>query len=209
MNSDAISNESQSYIEQDSTSVHLHTYTANTGEEASIYLDDTTIAISSSDSTVSISGNGVYLYDVVTPTNSYMAANKKYVDDVESSILSNPYIVDSGGTGANNTWNYRKWSDGTLECWARFYTSSMNITSGTGQLKYAAFSISNPNYPIAFVDAYPTVQVSGNVTNGNGWAVMDNKTYSLTGIGTIYMYSPVNVSSAGVTVNVYAIGKWE
>lgn len=125
----------------------------------------------------------------------------------ESSTVD--FVVDELNTSEPNVWNYRKWDSGTLECWARFYTNSMNVSGTTGSLRFAAFSISNRNYPVAFVGNYPTVTVSGNVTNGNGWAVMNNTNYSLTQMGGVYVYAPTALTGVGVTVNVYAIGRWK
>lgn len=118
------------------------------------------------------------------------------------------YVIEEQGNGANNTWNYRKWDSGLLECWARFYINSMNISSTTGQLRYGAVTISNRNYPVAFT-TNPTVTVSGNVTNGNGWVVMNNTNYSATQVGGMYAYAPTSQSGVGVTVNIYAIGRWK
>lgn len=125
----------------------------------------------------------------------------------ESSTVD--FVVDELNTSEPNVWNYRKWDSGTLECWARFYTNSMNVSGTAGSLRFAAFSISNRNYPVAFVGNYPTVTVSGNVTNGNGWAVMNNTNYSLTQMGGIYVYAPTALTGVGVAVNVYAIGRWK
>lgn len=118
------------------------------------------------------------------------------------------YVIEEAGTGANNTWNYRKWASGRLECWARFYIASMNISTTFGQLRYANVSIPDPNYPVAFSN-YPTVQITGQITNGNGWAVGNNTNYSATAIGGIIAYSPTAQTGVGVTVNVYAIGQWK
>lgn len=118
------------------------------------------------------------------------------------------FVVDQSGTGANNTWNYRKWASGKLECWARFYIDSMDISSTTGQLKYGNVSISNRTYPVAFI-SYPTVTVSGDVTGANGWVVMNNTNYSATQLGTMVAYSSASRTGVGVTVNVYAIGRWK
>lgn len=118
-----------------------------------------------------------------------------------------PLVIDEEISDGNNSWNYRKWSDGLLECWARFYISSMNISNTSGQLRYASVSISNQNYPIAFTN-YPTVTVSGNVTGGNGWVVMDNTSYSATKVGAMYAYSSASRTGVGVTVNIRAVGMW-
>lgn len=119
------------------------------------------------------------------------------------------YVIEEGGNGNPNTWNYRKWQSGLLECWARFYISSMNISTTTGQLKYAPVSISNPNYPVAFVGNYPTLTISGQVSGGNGWVVGNNTDYSLTSMGSVYAYSSASRTGVGVAVNVMAVGRWK
>lgn len=119
------------------------------------------------------------------------------------------YVIEEGGTGNPNTWNYRKWQSGLLECWARHYVSSMNISTTTGQLKYGTVSISNPNYPIAFVGNYPTLTITGQVSGGNGWVVGNNTDYSLTSMGSVYAYSSASRTGVGVAVDVYAIGRWK
>lgn len=116
-------------------------------------------------------------------------------------------VIEEGGTGANNSWNYRKWANGTLECWGRFYITSMNINRTAGQLKYAAVSITDANYPVAF-STYPTVSITGQVTNGNGWVVGNNSNYSETTVGGLFAYAPTSQTGVGVTVNIYAIGRW-
>ena len=124
----------------------------------------------------------------------------------ESDVVD--YVIEEQGTAANNTWNYRKWQSGVLECWARFYINSMNISSTSGQLRYASVSISDRTYPVAFI-SNPIVTIDGNVTNGNGWCVMNNTNYSATQMGGVYAYAPTSQTGVGVTVNVYAIGRWK
>ena len=119
------------------------------------------------------------------------------------------YVIEEGGNGNPNTWNYRKWQSGLLECWARHYVSSMNISTTTGQLKYAAVSIANPNYPVAFVGNYPTLTITGQVSGGNGWVVGNNTDYSLTSMGSVYVYSSASRTGVGVAVDVMAVGRWK
>lgn len=141
------------------------------------------------------------LADALGISNGLGGSSSSETDQVD-------YVIEEQGNGANNTWNYRKWDSGLLECWARFYINSMNISSTTGQLRYGAVTISNRNYPVAFT-SNPTVTVSGNVTNGNGWVVMNNTNYSATQVGGMYAYAPTSQSGVGVTVNIYAIGRWK
>jgi len=119
------------------------------------------------------------------------------------------YVIEEGGNGNPNTWNYRKWQSGLLECWARHYVSSMNISTTSGQLKYGTVNISNPSYPIAFVGNYPTLTITGQVSGGNGWVVGNNTDYSLTSMGSVYAYSSASRTGVGVAVDVMAVGRWK
>lgn len=119
------------------------------------------------------------------------------------------YVIEEGGNGNPNTWNYRKWASGLLECWARHYVSNMNISTTTGQLKYGTVSIANPNYPVAFVGNYPTLTIGGQVSGGNGWIVGNNTDYSLTSMGSVYAYSSASRTGVGVAVDIMAIGRWK
>lgn len=118
----------------------------------------------------------------------------------------NAHVIEEGGTGTNTNWHYRKWSDGTLECWIRKEYSSVNITSSFGQMRYASLS-AVPNYPVNFL-YYPVVSITGTVTSGNGWVAGNNTNYSVTNVGGLVAYAPTNQSGVSVTVNIYAIGKW-
>ena len=124
-------------------------------------------------------------------------------------VTANPtaIVIDQGGTGTQDNWHYRKWSDGTLECWIRYQNNSVNITSTYGQLRYASL----PNfsdYPVTF-HYYPVLTITGMVSSGNGWVTGNNSNYSVTNPGGIIVYSPASQSGVGVTVNVYAIGRWK
>lgn len=124
-----------------------------------------------------------------------------------SSSAGIDYIVEEGGSGVHTSWYYRKWESGTLECWCRKEYSGVSISSSYGQLKYATLA-GFADYPVQFY-YNPVVTVTGSVTNGNGWVVQNNSNYSNTNVGGLVVYAPANISSTGVTVNVYAIGRWK
>ena len=124
-----------------------------------------------------------------------------------SSSAGIDYIVEEGGSGVHTSWYYRKWASGILECWCRKEYSGVSISSSYGQLKYATLA-GFADYPVQFY-YNPVVTVTGSVTNGNGWVVQNNSNYSTTNVGGLVVYAPANISSTGVTVNVYAIGMYE
>ena len=119
----------------------------------------------------------------------------------------NDVVIETGGTGLNTQWHYRKWASGCLECWCRKEYSGVAVTTAYGQLRYATLANFN-DYPVAFA-VYPVVNVSGSVTNGNGWVAQNNSNFSATNPGGMVVYAPANISSANITVNVYAIGRWK
>ena len=66
-----------------------------------------------------------------------------------SEVRNNASIVESGTSGI---WKYRKWSDGTAECWGTSATISPNFNSNYGNGFYAPAQ-TNQNYPTGlFVD---------------------------------------------------------
>lgn len=116
-------------------------------------------------------------------------------------------VIEEGGTGVQTTWHYRKWASGTLECWLRKEYSGVNITSTFGQMRYTSLSAVS-DYPVTFL-YYPVVSITGTVTSGNGWVAGNNTNYSTTNVGGLIAYAPANQSGVSITVNIYAIGKWQ
>ena len=119
----------------------------------------------------------------------------------------NDVVIEKGGSGVNTHWYYRKWASGTLECWCRKEYTGVAITSTFGSLRYASLAQFS-DYPVTF-RYFPVSVVTGSITNGNGWVVQDDATKSTTNVGKLTVYAPSNISSAKVTVNVYAIGRWK
>lgn len=70
--------------------------------------------------------------------------------------LGQCYVVASGKSGM---WTYRRWSDGTYECWGRMaqQNSKPDISSGVANTGYKSFEISLPvtfaGYPNIFISA--------------------------------------------------------
>lgn len=159
-------------------------------------------------------GGGGLSFDDVYPVGSvYYTSDSNFDPETafggtwESQL--HRFVLQEELDDGSNAWNYRKWSDGLLECWIRFYIDSMNISTTTGQLKYGSVSLTTTQrtYPVAFTK-YPTVTVSGDVSGGNGWVVMNNTDYSTTRLGTMTAYSSASRTGVGVTVNVFARGLW-
>lgn len=114
-----------------------------------------------------------------------------------STIKNLPSIVEQGTSGI---YTYRKWSDGTAECWGT-YSKNVSINANANVAMYP------PNYPSIFV-GYPCVVVSG----GGNVAPTVFPTYcrAVSGMFDTYMRNVGTTAFNGEAwVYIYAIGKWK
>lgn len=73
--------------------------------------------------------------------------------------------------GTSNSWYYKKWSDGTYECWRTLEVSiPLSNTSVANWYSSGEISSTNLSFPITFVEK-PVVNVTLNPT-GNSWALV-------------------------------------
>lgn len=115
-------------------------------------------------------------------------------------------IVESGTSG---NWRYRKWSDGTAECWMN-KKENLTLTSW-GSLYYARMDADS--YPTGLFTEVITVvaqfassidMVASARNQGNGMG----ETLSTTTPPAILGIRPTTASAASYTGMWYAIGKW-
>lgn len=121
------------------------------------------------------------------------------------SIIKNlPSIIEEGVGGTNNAWHYRKWSDGTAECWARI-TKRITPKQATAPWSGYIFDMGTSNYPTNLFVSAPTGTISGAI--GTAYCVISYMQFYYNGISTILTS---NASSAqDCVINVRAIGKWK
>ena len=117
-------------------------------------------------------------------------------------ILSTPMVLE---TGTDGIWTYRKWSDGTAECWGKISTTYTN-SKGWGGGKYMDFG--TKTFPTNLFTAQPILTAIANKPNGSGMPFFSALGVSSTGFNG-YIYDD-NVNQTGYTVEVmvYAVGKW-
>lgn len=109
------------------------------------------------------------------------------------------YVTSKGTTSG---WSWRKWSDGTAECWGMF-TFSVNITSAWGSL-YESTTAMSKAYPFSFA-AIPTETVS---LMGNAGTMLENfGSNSMAKSGTWYAIRPDSRSGITCYLNIHVIGK--
>lgn len=150
---------------------------------------------------------------VLSKTSNNPIANKPVAikfDEILGAIdtLKNMvHIVESGTSGI---WNYRKWSDGTAECWGKIYYNMGTFNTQSGSL-YIADNLCKPvNYPsYLFVEAPVEVvsAIAGNyaiwLSPWDGFVTKDHTA----------QYKAIRTSSTGNTplegyISLIAKGKW-
>lgn len=115
---------------------------------------------------------------------------KAELKELLAKFINTPIIVETGTSGI---WTYRKWSDGTSECWG-----NKSSVATTGQTN---FKIS---YPTNLFISTPTLTANGTVT-GNINSGVRYTGGSNTGCD-IWVTGEV---TGTVWVQIYAIGKWK
>lgn len=123
------------------------------------------------------------------------------------SAIDNKSLMEAGTSGG---WYYRKWNDGTAECWGQF-TNTMTGWKAWGNQYESNVSIA-ASYPSnLFIDA-PIVQtkICGSGTAGFAENIgVGTKTAT----PTVYLVRPnaPTIPSGGTTLyaDFYAIGRWK
>lgn len=123
-----------------------------------------------------------------------------------STIRNLPSIVEQGTSG---NWTYRKWSDGTAECWGSFtFVTGAFSTWGSW---YVGANIFKENYPSGLFIEPPCE----NISIRNGGSLIPLFVGQATGVGTkdntagyVAARGTSSGSIAGTLVSLYAIGKW-
>lgn len=120
-----------------------------------------------------------------------------------------PMIVDSGISGI---WTYRKWSDGTAECWGNYeYEFSANEPhSQSGGVYYVTDGIPAIQYPFTFVQMPVfTAFVYNNGTTGAYW-VASRANGTTKAAPPMYLFRGNNNNNAGkYLISMVAKGRWK
>lgn len=134
-------------------------------------------------------------------------AIKSYVDDAVADKLDNtiPYVIESGTSG---NWKYRKWSDGTAECWG---THSWTITSwrGWGSTYYSTAG-GGFAYPSGLFNSTPMFTIHGRTSVGDTW--LGQQASAGTSAATpnfFFMRAANGTSNITGYIDIHAIGTWQ
>lgn len=120
-----------------------------------------------------------------------------------SKLTNTPLIIEQGTSG---NWKYRKWSNGTAECWGN-HTLTVTSWSGWYSLQYCNPYTKSYNYPSGLFTEAPTMTVS-TVSGIVGMVVTET---AGTKDHTPYIYSirPDGGGTGAITYAIHAIGRWK
>lgn len=145
------------------------------------------------------------MIDVVYPVGSYFETSDADFDPSTEwggtwTLVSSKdaYVVDEGTSG---DWTYRKWSDGTSECWLNHTEPTAQAFNSTGNVFYRV--IEGLNFPSGTFISQPTVVAT--VDSGSISSCMTaNVSYRTCSVAVM---SSTNTARA-VSIRLYAKGKW-
>lgn len=121
-------------------------------------------------------------------------------------LTNTPIIVEQGTDGI---WTYRKWSNGTAECWGtKGYTATSFPQWGSiyyGE-PYTSFYTAYPTN--LFID---TPSVTGEITTAGGdlWLVKASTAANKNRTPEWYPARAASIGSIGFYISYHAIGRWK
>ena len=131
------------------------------------------------------------------------------IKELLAKMLNSPFIVEEGTSGI---WTYRKWSDGTAECWGKITKSGHNINRQWGSWYVSASGTANEfyaSYPSGLFVDVPTELAMLNgafsalpLVAGTTAPSKNNTTHYVCARGT-------SVNNTTFTLSIHAIGKWK
>lgn len=126
-----------------------------------------------------------------------MAIEEKSLKKILDGILKTDMVVEEGTSGI---WTYRKWSNGTAECWGTYE-----------QLFGAGETVITLNLPFEFLDAnYDWLGSVSDPMIGGSTAAYGTGVgcHARTTTNFSFRYKTVVASSIATPVYMYIIGKW-
>lgn len=118
-----------------------------------------------------------------------------------SKLVNTPLVIEQGTSG---NWTYRKWSDGTAECWAD--VNSGSAPSNTSVNGWYGATMATPDFPTNLFNAIPNVFV--NVYSwGTGYHF--GFAYSITQTAARIRAIRNDNNKSIMYAHVYAIGTWK
>lgn len=119
-------------------------------------------------------------------------------------------LIGDYSEGVTDIWRWRKYSDGTAECWGRKKNAARDITTEFGSLYYG--NCDEVTFPFSFFSA-PVVNAtveSGTALILMSWQGTDgNGTATATKPASYRVVRPTTITGASFTIAYHAIGRWK
>lgn len=126
--------------------------------------------------------------------------------DSSSGTKAESLLIEEGTSGI---WRYRKWADGTSECWGSVDTTT-SFAVWTAPIYYGTTYVARQNFPTGLFIEAPNEFVTMYAGSFDSWVGVDNggKT-SATQSGRYYPLRVGAGSSGTYTTHFYEIGRWK
>lgn len=127
-------------------------------------------------------------------------------------ILNTPLVVESGSASTTSgrpfTWTYRKWSDGTAECWGYSSPANYTLSNASGYGYYISESAYLPSGLFTSVDMAVGSRKQGNSsTPSNSLVIISTNGIAVSAV-TYYVICTVSTTQS-LSVVMYVKGKWK
>ena len=145
-----------------------------------------------------------YPYNSATKSTYYRSCN----GSTWTAWVEQPVIISSGTSGI---WTYRKYSDGTGECFGKINVSAVSVSGTLGnwfrsEVLYAATAYP---YPISFSEA-PSTEMMFQTRNSSAalvWSFSESASYAQTYLPQCYLIRPVSGTGINGNINIFSRGK--
>ena len=119
-------------------------------------------------------------------------------------MLSTPMVLETGTSGI---WTYRKWSDGTAECWGRTAVATYTHTTQSGNAYYTSATFSFPSNLFASVTVGFGDRVQGTGSTPSNTLITINVRALTTNEISVWVQS-ASSGSQSLAISLYARGTW-
>lgn len=129
---------------------------------------------------------------------------KMLIKEALAKLLKRPMVVESGSSGI---WAYRKWSDGTAECWGKY---NANITSWSAWNNiYEGMPGFYLNYPSNLFIDNPTVEITVQSCSLGLIGIEHYAGGTKDRTGDIYFLRPATGPAGSYPIGLSAKGRWK
>lgn len=171
-----------------------------------------TLRVWSANGSGTITGNYVYIMqEYVCYDNSGTYRRSMQLPNPDSAWEYGDWtIVADYVEGVTGIWYWRKYSDGTAECWGRAKNASRDIATQFGSMYYG--NCDEVTFPFSF---YSAPVVTATVESGTALILMSwqgtdgNGTTTATKPASYRVVRPTSITGAAFTIAYHAIGRWK